>query len=148
MRTILPALACLALTGCSLNFTRPIHVEHTAVELESGVVYEEVLTGIGEPAALGDELELHYQAWLEDGQLVDSSVDRGIPITIVLGEGGIEGWNTGLVGMRSGGKRRLTVPAELAYGEEGVPGVVPPNAPLSFQIELLSLTPAAAPEGE
>ncbi|MCA8979816.1 MAG: FKBP-type peptidyl-prolyl cis-trans isomerase [Planctomycetes bacterium] len=139
MRTLLLLVACLTLPGCALNFTRPIDVEHQVIELASGVFYEDTQTGVGEPAATGDELEVHYQAWLEDGQLVDSSVDRGIPIRFVLGEAPIEGWNEALVGMSAGGKRRLTVPPALAYGEAGVPGLVPPDSPLSFEIELLSI---------
>ncbi len=153
MRTLIPALACLALTGCSLNFTRPIPVEHAVVELESGVVYEDELSGVGDAADAGDELTVHYEAWLEDGQPVDSSVERGIPITFVLGEAPIAGWNDGLSGMREGGTRHLTVPAPLAYGAEGVPGLVPPDAPLSFRIQLIEVagdddeleTPAGAP---
>ena len=146
MRTLISALACLSLCGCSLNFTRPIEVEHEHFELDSGVHYEDTLAGIGEPAVPGDTLEVHYQAWLEDGQLVDSSVDRGIPILFVLGEAQIEGWNQALMGMRAGGKRSLTVPAELAYGPDGVPGLVPPDADLSFLIELLSIEKGEASE--
>jgi len=139
MRTLIPFLACLCLSGCALNFTRPIEVEHQVIELQSGVIYEDELTGIGEPAVLGDELEVHYGAWLDDGQQVDSSVDRGIPIRFVLGAAPIAGWNEALIGMSAGGKRRLTVPPTLAYGEAGIPGLVPPNAVLSFMIELLSI---------
>lgn len=139
MRTLFLLVACLSLQGCALNFTRPIEVEHQVIELASGVFFEDTQTGVGEPAVEGDELEVHYQAWLEDGQLVDSSVDRGIPIRFVLGTAPITGWNEALVGMSAGGKRRLTVPPALAYGEDGIPGLVPPNAPLSFEIELLSI---------
>lgn len=139
MRTLLLLLACLILQGCSASFTRPIEVEHQVIELASGVFFEDTQTGIGDPAVPGDELEVHYQAWLEDGQLVDSSVDRGISIRFVLGEAPIAGWNEALEGMSAGGKRRLTVPPALAYGEDGIPGLVPPNAPLSFEIELLSI---------
>jgi FKBP-type peptidyl-prolyl cis-trans isomerase len=148
MRTLIPFLACVCLSGCSLNFTRPIDVEHQTVELESGVLYEDEQTGVGEPAVMGDELEVHYGAWLEDGQQVDSSVDRGIPIRFVLGEAPIAGWNEALVGMSAGGRRRLTVPPDLAYGEAGIPGLVPPNASLSFEIDLLAINPEEQPAPE
>lgn len=143
MRTLLYVLLCFTLASCSISFTRPIRVDHQVVELASGVVYEDTQTGIGEPAVPGDELEIHYAGWLEDGQLVDSSIDRGIPIRFVLGEAPIAGWNEALDGMRAGGRRRLTVPPTLAYGEAGVPGLVPPNASLSFEIELIAINPDA-----
>jgi len=153
MRKFLPALTrlaagvcCLALGSCSMNFTRPIPVEHITIELDSGITYEDQIAGLGAEAELGDVVELHYEAWLEDGQAVDSSVERGVPISFTLGEAPIEGWNEALTGMSAGGRRRMTIPAALAYGEAGVPGLVPPDAPLSFEIQLRKITKPDATE--
>lgn len=108
---------------------------------ESGLAYYDIVTGEGAEAASGMTVLVHYSGWLEDGTLFDSSVTRGEPFRLTLGAGGvIPGWEEGLVGMKVGGKRQLVIPPDLAYGENGAGGVIPPNATLIFDIELLEVT--------
>ena len=129
----------LPLPGCAL-FRRPaVDVEHLRVELESGVEYVDEMEGVGRPATPEDEVTLDYTGWLEDGTPFDSSVDRGVPVTFVIDEAPLEGWRQGLPGMKAGGVRRLWLPPEAAYGEEGVPGLVPPWTGLVFVVELLAI---------
>ncbi len=91
-------------------------------------------------AQAGDTLTVNYTGWLEDGTKFDSSYDRGVPFKFTLGEGGvIEGWDQGLVGMQVGEKKTLTIPPELAYGKEGRPPSIPPNATLTFEVELVAI---------
>jgi len=102
---------------------------------------EELQTGDGPIAAKGHRAEVHYTGWLTDGTKFDSSVDRGTPFQFELGQGRvIAGWDQGVVGMRIGGRRRLTIPPALGYGAQGAGGVIPPNATLVFEVELLGLT--------
>ena len=83
----------------------------------------------------------HYTGWLLDGTKFDSSLDRGKPLSFVLGKGQvIQGWDKGVQGMKVGGKRKLTVPPELGYGTRGFPGAIPPNATLVFEVELLGVS--------
>lgn len=97
--------------------------------------------GTGTEAVQGAELSVHYTGWLMDGTAFDSSRDRNQPFTIVLGEGRvIPGWEQGLVGMRQGEIRELIIPPALAYGERGAGGVIPGNATLRFEVELLQVT--------
>lgn len=99
---------------------------------------EDIVVGSGAPAAAGDTLTVHYIGTLENGQVFDNSYTRGEPFLFVLGAGRvIRGWDLGVVGMRVGGKRRLIIPPELAYGSQGS-GSIPPNATLNFEIELLA----------
>jgi FKBP-type peptidyl-prolyl cis-trans isomerase len=99
---------------------------------------EDILVGEGAPAASGDTLIVHYIGTLENGQVFDDSYTRGEPFTFRLGAGTvIRGWDLGLVGMRVGGKRRLIIPPELAYGSQGR-SPIPPNATLHFEIELIA----------
>lgn len=102
---------------------------------------EVVKAGMGEEAKAGDTVSVHYTGWLTDGTKFDSSVDRGVPFSFLLGAGQvIEGWDRGVSGMRVGEKRRLTIPALLAYGERGtLGGPIPPNATLIFDVELLGI---------
>lgn len=110
-----------------------------SVTTDSGLVYEDLVVGQGDEAQAGDTVSVHYTGWLEDGTQFDSSVDRGTPFEFNLGAGAvIQGWDEGVAGMRQGGKRRLVIPPELAYGEPGR-GPIPPNATLIFEIELLEI---------
>lgn len=101
---------------------------------------EEVTVGSGDVATAGRTVRVHYTGTLTDGKKFDSSVDRGRPFEFKLGAGRvIAGWEQGVAGMRVGGKRKLTIPSHLGYGEDGFPGAIPPNATLLFDIELLAV---------
>ena len=105
-----------------------------------GVKYVDLVVGEGPEAANGQLIVAHYTGWLQDGTKFDSSIDRGEPYTFNLGMGQvIAGWDIGLRGMKVGATRQLVVPAALAYGERGYGGVIPPNATLIFEIELLEV---------
>lgn len=100
---------------------------------------EDLVVGDGPAAAAGDLVSVHYTGWLEDGTEFDSSVG-GDPFQFTLGQGQvISGWDQGVTGMQVGGQRRLTIPPELAYGAAGYPPVIPANATLTFEVELLSI---------
>ena len=101
---------------------------------------EELVQGKGPEAVRGKTVEVHYTGWLTDGKKFDSSVDRGEPFSFRLGAGEvIEGWDRGVEGMKVGGKRKLTLAPELAYGAAGAPPDIPPNATLVFEVELISI---------
>ena len=96
--------------------------------------------GSGDEAKNGDNISVHYTGTLEDGTKFDSSLDRGTPFNFKLGVGQvIAGWDLGVLGMKVGEKRKLTIPSEMAYGPNGVPGAIPSNAVLVFEIELLGI---------
>jgi len=102
---------------------------------------EKIISGNGPSPKPGDTVTVHYTGWLLDGTKFDSSVDRDDPFAFVLGTGQvIRGWDQGVATMRVGDKARLTIPPELAYGEAGYPGAIPPNATLMFEVELLSIS--------
>jgi FKBP-type peptidyl-prolyl cis-trans isomerase len=108
--------------------------------LPSGLVYEDLVVGEGRVAEAGQSATVHYTGWLTDGTKFDSSLDRGDPFQFALGAGQvIRGWDEGVQGMRIGGKRKLTIPSDLGYGSRGAGGVIPPNATLVFEVELLGL---------
>jgi FKBP-type peptidyl-prolyl cis-trans isomerase FkpA len=107
---------------------------------DSGLKYQDLELGDGRQAAAGNRVKVHYSGWLEDGRKFDSSVDRGDPFVFALGKGMvIRGWDEGVAGMQVGGKRRLTIPPHLGYGSRGAGGVIPPNATLVFEVELLEV---------
>jgi FKBP-type peptidyl-prolyl cis-trans isomerase FkpA len=108
----------------------------------SGLQYEDTVVGDGAEAQAGDHVRVHYTGWLYDngtqGKKFDSSVDRNSPFEFGLGGGQvIKGWDEGVQGMKIGGKRTLIIPAALGYGARGAGGVIPPNATLKFDVELL-----------
>jgi FKBP-type peptidyl-prolyl cis-trans isomerase FkpA len=101
---------------------------------------EDLVVGNGAEAASGKRVSVHYTGTLTDGSKFDSSLDRGTPFSFELGAGQvIKGWDQGVAGMKVGGKRRLTIPPELGYGARGFPPVIPANATLVFEVELLSV---------
>lgn len=110
----------------------------------SGLVIEELSIGTGAEARSGGNVSVHYTGWLlyggEKGRKFDSSRDRNEPFDFPLGAGHvIKGWDEGVAGMKVGGNRRLTIPPELGYGARGAGGVIPPNATLIFEVELLGV---------
>jgi FKBP-type peptidyl-prolyl cis-trans isomerase FkpA len=116
----------------------------TMTTTASGLQYEDLKLGSGEQAKAGGYVSVHYTGWLHDGgskaKPFDSSVPRGEPFEFALGAGQvIRGWDEGVQGMRVGGTRMLIIPAALGYGARGAGGVIPPNATLCFEVELLSV---------
>lgn len=106
----------------------------------SGLIIDEFVVGAGTAAAAGQQVTVHYTGWLTDGTKFDSSKDRGDPFVFPLGAGRvIKGWDEGVQGMKIGGKRKLTIPPALGYGARGAGGVIPPNATLVFEVELLGV---------
>lgn len=100
----------------------------------------DVIVGEGKPTSRGALLVVHYEGFLDDGTKFDSSREKGRPFQFVFGTGRvIKGWDLGLVGMKEGGRRKLFVPSELAYGERQIANLIPPHSNLSFDIELLEV---------
>ena len=111
---------------------------------ESGLQFEDLTVGDGPEAGYGQAVRVHYTGWLYEngaaGAKFDSSLDRQDPFEFLLGGGMvIPGWDEGLMGMKVGGTRRLIIPPTLAYGERGAGGVIPPNATLQFDVQLLAV---------
>jgi FKBP-type peptidyl-prolyl cis-trans isomerase FkpA len=115
-----------------------------ATTTASGLIYDDKVVGNGAEARAGQEVSVHYTGWLfyggERGRKFDSSKDRGEPFAFPLGAGHvIKGWDEGVAGMKVGGTRVLTIPPQLGYGARGAGGVIPPNATLIFEVELLGV---------
>jgi len=107
---------------------------------DQGLKIEVLQDGTGEEAKNGDNVSVHYVGTLEDGTKFDSSIDRGEPFSFDLGASRvIKGWDLGILGMKIGEKRKLTIPSDLAYGNDGIPNVIPPQATLIFEVELLNI---------
>ena len=110
------------------------------VTTASGLIIEELVVGAGAEACAGQHVTVHYTGWLTNGTKFDSSKDRNDPFAFALGARQvISGWDEGVQGMRIGGTRKLTIPPQLGYGARGAGGVIPPNATLVFEVELLGL---------
>ena len=142
MRFALPLLALLALSACADPGPPP---GGSVAELQR--IDEK--PGTGATATAGSDVTVHYTGWLYDekakdmhGEEFDSSLKRGEPFTVLLGAGQvIRGWDDGVAGMKVGGKRRLLIPSDYGYGRDGAGGVIPPNASLVFEVELLDVKP-------
>jgi FKBP-type peptidyl-prolyl cis-trans isomerase FkpA len=138
-------LAILLLGACSSgeNTAAPaptVLAEGSATTTASGLIIEELAVGSGTAAEAGNRVSVHYTGWLTDGTQFDSSLDRNQPFEFRLGAGQvIRGWDEGVAGMQVGGKRKLTIPPQLGYGARGAGGVIPPNAVLVFEVELLEV---------
>jgi len=136
----LAALTAFAQAG-KPNTSAPSKVTGDGTKTADGLQYWDIKVGTGATAAAGQSAKVHYTGWLTNGKKFDSSVDRGEPFTVEpLGSAPvIKGWNEGIIGMKVGGKRQLRIPPELAYGTRGYPGVIPANATLIFDVQLLSV---------
>ncbi len=114
--------------------------EEKVITTKSGLKYVELKEGTGDEAKAGQKVEVHYTGWLKDGTKFDSSKDRNKPFEFPLGAGRvIKGWDEGVAGMKVGGKRKLIIPPELGYGKRGAGNVIPPDAELTFEVELLGI---------
>ena len=114
--------------------------ETSMQETQGELKIEDLVVGTGEAAVVGKNVFVHYTGTLTDGTKFDSSVDRGTPFTFSLGAGEvIPGWDQGIVGMKVGGKRKLTIPPSLGYGEAGYGDAIPPNSTLIFEVELIKV---------
>jgi len=134
------ALAILA----AMPLERSDAATNQVIEMPNGLKYTDTKAGDGATAASGNKVSVHYTGWLYNngakGAKFDSSVDRGQPFQFTLGAHQvIAGWDEGVVGMKVGGKRTLIIPPELGYGARGAGGVIPPNATLMFDVELLGV---------
>jgi len=137
---LLTATVLLAQTADKPNTSASTKVTGDAVKTASGLQYWDINIGTGAEAKPGSLVTVHYTGWLTTGKKFDSSADAGKPFNFTIGRGQvIKGWDEGVAGMKVGGKRQLRIPADLAYGEKGYPGVIPANATLIFDVQLLSV---------
>ncbi|MAF43552.1 MAG: peptidylprolyl isomerase [Parcubacteria group bacterium] len=136
-KEILIIVLVLIIAGAAYYFiSQPKEKEES--QLPNTEISEE--EGTGKIAKNGDTVSVHYTGTLEDGTKFDSSLDRGTPFTFTLGIGQvIKGWDQGILGMKVGEKKTLTITPELAYGEAGIPGIIPPNATLIFEVEIMGI---------
>ena len=122
------------------NNSGPTKVDGKPTTTPTGLQYWDIVVGKGASAVAGKNVKVHYTGWLTDGKKFDSSVDRNEPFSFSLGAGQvIKGWDQGVAGMKVGGKRQLKIPPDLGYGARGAGGVIPPNATLIFDVELLDV---------
>jgi FKBP-type peptidyl-prolyl cis-trans isomerase len=136
-------LALAAAMACSqapAPTSQAANAKTTEVTMPDGLKYTDDLVGTGTEAQKGKTVSVHYTGWLDNGTKFDSSRDRNTPFSFPLGQGQvIKGWDEGVAGMKVGGKRTLTIPPDLGYGARGAGGVIPPNATLKFEVELLDV---------
>ncbi len=134
----LVAAALMAQT--KTDTSAPAKVTGDGVKNPSGLQYWDIKVGTGAEAKPGSKVTVHYTGWLTSGKKFDSSVDAGKPFDFTIGRGEvIKGWEEGVAGMKVGGKRQLRIPPDLGYGERGYPGVIPANATLIFDVQLLAV---------
>jgi len=148
----LSLVAAMTLTGCGGASSQETEAEQPEVQTPAAPAQSDAATelqitdtvvGTGAEAKAGDTVTVNYTGWLTDGTKFDSSLDSGQPFQFPLGAGMvIKGWDQGVAGMKVGGKRELIIPPSLGYGAEGAGGVIPPNATLKFEVELLDVAPA------
>ena len=132
--------ALLAVPAFAAQEVKKVDQNEKIVTTDSGLKYIDHVVGKGASPAKGKQVKVHYTGTLENGKKFDSSVDRNEPFTFVIGVGQvIRGWDEGVMTMKVGGKRKLIIPAKLGYGAAGAGGVIPPNATLIFDVELLDV---------
>jgi FKBP-type peptidyl-prolyl cis-trans isomerase len=130
----------MACSQAAAPTTQGLSAKTTEVTMPDGLKFTDDQVGTGTEAQTGKTVSVHYTGWLADGTKFDSSRDRNTPFSFPLGQGQvIKGWDEGVAGMKVGGKRTLTIPADLGYGARGAGGVIPPNATLKFEVELLDV---------
>lgn len=139
MSFVIPIAAQTHKTTAAPHATGPTKVTGEGVKSVSGLQYWDIKPGTGQEAKKGDHVKVHYTGWLTSGKKFDSSVG-GKPFEFRIGHGDvIKGWEEGVSGMKVGGKRQLKIPPDLAYGKDGYPGAIPPNATLVFDIQLVGI---------
>ena len=144
---LLLLLVAIAIPACAQKDTKAVAEKKeepaaaaNTVKTPSGLAYVELVQGCGLSPVAGKQVKVHYTGWLENGTKFDSSVDRGEPFIFTIGAGQvIPGWDEGVMSMKVGGKRKLIIPSQLGYGSAGAGGVIPPNATLIFEVELLDV---------
>ncbi len=115
-------------------------IQNNAQTMPNGLIVQDIAVGQGKEAIAGSAVSVHYTGTLQNGTKFDSSLDRGQPFSFTLGQNSvIQGWEQGIIGMKEGGKRKLTIPPELGYGQAGAGNIIPPNATLLFDVELLQV---------
>ncbi len=139
------ALALLVVSGShnalADNTSKGTKPEAKVENLMSKLQIEDVVVGSGAEAKAGQKIKVHYTGTLENGTKFDSSLDRNQPFQFTLGVGQvIKGWDEGVKGMKVGGKRKLVIPSDMGYGSRGAGSVIPPNATLIFEVELLEVS--------
>ncbi len=144
-RLVLTSLALFSLVALSAHAladgtNAPTKITGKWVTSATGLKYSDIKKGTGATPKPGQHVHVHYTGWLTDGKKFDSSVDRGEPFVFAIGQGQvIKGWDEGVGSMQIGGKRQLQIPPELGYGARGAGGVIPANATLIFDVELISV---------
>jgi FKBP-type peptidyl-prolyl cis-trans isomerase len=138
---VVAAIALIAFFALQKQKTNPVATGNgNMITTQTGLQYQDLVIGNGAEAVAGKSVTVHYTGTLQDGTKFDSSVDRNQPFTFTLGAGQvIPGWDEGVAGMKVGGKRKLVIPPDLAYGAQGYPPVIPADATLTFEVELLEV---------